>query len=144
MQVEGTFDPEAAARAIGQGKPRVIDIFRRAWSQKLLRYESLLIQDDGTPLVMYFSPLTVADEEVAFKAEGDSTVSYTDRSLTLLVQKARDADGKPLFASTDIPYLKTEVHHQIIKHAIGFMYTVGRMSIAEAEEAIKKSPDSAS
>lgn len=131
------FDRDAAERAIGQGRPRVIDVIRRAFSSTAQPYTTPFLGDDGQPIVLYFSPLTMADIEAIRAMEADKSLSATVQDIKLLILKARDKDGKPAFLETDLPLLLSDVHHSVVRDMVTFAYTIGAISAPEAKDALK-------
>jgi hypothetical protein len=86
------------------------------------RFPYTLKGRDGKPFaIIYFSPLTLAQrEDVDQKAkhlDGDS-VGW---SILLLISKARDIDGSPVFEMGDFDTLKSEVPSKVIQEMVAFM-----------------------
>ena len=66
-----------------------------------------ILLDSGEEVVMYVTPLTAAQRERAKKdARSDDPGAF---ALQLLVKKAMDSNGRPLFNPGDIAILKNEV-----------------------------------
>lgn len=62
---------------------------------------------DGTEFEFYCTPLTMAERERAQKtANSDDATAF---ALQLLIQKAKDENGEPLFRAGEIAELKNEV-----------------------------------
>jgi len=84
---------------------RFIDRLRKAARLDPVKKEVML--ESGEEVVMYVSPLTAAERERAKKdARSDDPNAF---ALQLLVRKAKDANGSPLFNQGDIAPLKNEV-----------------------------------
>ena len=84
---------------------RFIDKLRKAARLEPTKKEVLL--DSGDEVVLYVSPLTAAERERAKKdARSDDPNAF---ALQLLVRKAKDSNGQPLFTPGDVAVLKNEV-----------------------------------
>ena len=87
------------------GATRFIDKLRKAARLDPVKKEVLL--DSGEEVVMYVTPLTAAERERAKKdARSDDPGAF---ALQLLIQKARDSNGRPPFTPGDVAILKNEV-----------------------------------
>jgi hypothetical protein len=87
------------------GATRFIDKLRKAARLDPVKKEILL--DSGEEVVMYVTPLTAAERERAKKdARSDDPNAF---ALQLLVRKAKDGNGRPLFSPGDAAILKNEV-----------------------------------
>ena len=66
-----------------------------------------IILDSGEEVVMYITPLTAAERERAKKdARSDDPGAF---ALQLLIRKAKNGSGQPLFTPGDAAVLKNEV-----------------------------------
>ena len=66
-----------------------------------------IILDSGEEVVMYVTPLTAAERERAKKdAKSDDPGAF---ALQLLIRKAKNGSGQPLFTPGDAAVLKNEV-----------------------------------
>lgn len=84
---------------------RFIEKLKKAARLEPAKKEIML--DSGDEVVMYVSPLTAAERERAKKdARSDDPGAF---ALQLLVRKARDSNGNPLFGPGDVAALKNEV-----------------------------------
>mgnify|MGYP001354669394 FL=1 len=82
-----------------------LDRLRKAANLELSKREVIL--SDGSTFEMYVSPLTMAEREIAQKrAKSDDINLY---ALQLLITKAKDENGNPLFRAGEIDVLKNEV-----------------------------------
>jgi hypothetical protein len=80
---------------------RAIDRLRSAVSMEAT--ERVVTLPDGSPFSFWMTPLTLAERQRAQKAaKGDDT----DFVLQLLVSKARDENGQPLFVPAEIVELR--------------------------------------
>lgn len=69
------------------------------------------VDDKGTPLVVYWKPLTLAERESLY-TNGELTLSSY---VNVLVKKALDASGEKMFSLEDAPKLRTAVESSIIQ-----------------------------
>ena len=84
---------------------RFIDKLKKAARLEPAKKEVML--DSGEEVVMYVTPLTAAERERAKKdARSEDPGAF---ALQLLIRKARDENGMPLFAPGDAAVLKNEV-----------------------------------
>ena len=87
------------------GATRFIDKLKKAARLDPVKKEVEL--ESGDIVVMYVTPLTAAERERAKKdARTDDPGEF---ALQLLVRKARNGNGQPLFTPGDISVLKNEV-----------------------------------
>lgn len=135
----------AAAEKLGTMKRRPIDLIRQAFSTKMTSIEIPEWPDEnGKPLVFYFGPMTAADMDVLGQVfDKESNIPQIDRDLILLVHKARDADGKPMFLDVDKTYLKTSTFVTVLRRLLNFMWIGPAVSVEEAKDEIKNVDGSA-
>ena len=87
---------------------RFIDRLRKAARLEPVKKEIVLAT--GDEVVMYVTPLTAAERDRARKnARSDDANAF---ALQLLLSKARDEDGSPLFAPGDVAALRNEVRDE--------------------------------
>ena len=87
------------------GATRFIDKLRK--SARLDPVKKDITLDSGDEVVMYVTPLTAAERDRAKKdARSDDPGAF---ALQLLIQKAKDSNGRPLFTPGDAAVLKNEV-----------------------------------
>ena len=87
---------------------RFIDRLRKAARLEPVKKEIVLAS--GDEVVMYVTPLTAAERDRARKnARSDDANAF---ALQLLLNKARDEDGTPLFAPGDVAALRNEVRDE--------------------------------
>jgi hypothetical protein len=73
---------------------------------------------DGTPVTVHFGRLTSGDlSRATAEAEQDLFL----RNLKLLIAKAEDAEGKPLFASGDLHVLREQADYAVLARVIAFL-----------------------
>ena len=84
---------------------KFIDRLRKAARLEPVKKEIVLAS--GDEVVMYVTPLTAAERDRARKnARSDDANAF---ALQLLLSKAKDQDGSPLFAPGDVAALRNEV-----------------------------------
>ena len=84
---------------------RAIDRLRKAANLEPVKKEVEL--SDGSVFEMWVAPLTMAERERAQKqAKSDDATAF---ALQLLINKAKDETGQPLFKFGEIDVLKNEV-----------------------------------
>ena len=84
---------------------RFIDKLKSAARLEPVKKEIIL--DNGDEVVMYVTPLTAAERERAKKdARSEDPGAF---ALQLLIKKAKDSGGRPLFTPGDAAVLKNEV-----------------------------------
>jgi len=84
---------------------RALDRLKKA--ANLLPVKKVVMLSDGTEFEFYCTPLTMAERERAQKNAGSEEA--TAFAMQLLVEKAKDENGQPLFRSGEIAELKNEV-----------------------------------
>ena len=87
------------------GATRFIDKLKKA--ARLDPVKKDIVLESGDEVVMYVTPLTAAERDRAKKdARSDDPGAF---ALQLLIQKARDSNGRPLFTPGDVAVLKNDV-----------------------------------
>ena len=87
---------------------RFIDRLRKAARLEPVKREITLASGDD--VVMWVTPLTAAERDRARKnARSDDANAF---ALQLLISKAKDQDGSPLFAPGDVAALRNEVRDE--------------------------------
>ena len=87
------------------GASRFIDKLKKAARLEPVKKEVKL--ESGDTVTMYVTPLTAAERERAKKdSRSDDPGEF---AMQLLVRKARNGNGQPLFTPGDISVLKNEV-----------------------------------
>ena len=87
---------------------RFIDRLRKAARLEPVKKEIVLAS--GDVVVIYVTPLTAAERDRARKnARSDDANAF---ALQLLLNKAKDEDGTPLFAPGDVAALRNEVRDE--------------------------------
>jgi hypothetical protein len=123
---------------------RAIDVIR---AKSALERRKIVVPEWG--LTFYFGKMTVADMEAvdARRKEGEE-MTHQHRNMVLLVAKAQDEDGTPMFGMGDIMFLKSEADFVVLQRVVNFMFESAYQSI-EAEvdgkkKEIESNPPSAS
>ena len=87
------------------GATRFIDKLKKA--ARLEPVKKTIQLGSGEEVVMYVTPLTVSERERAKKdARSEDPGAF---ALQLLIKKAKDSNGVPLFTPGDVAVLKNEV-----------------------------------
>ncbi|HEY2825253.1 MAG TPA: hypothetical protein VGI83_06885 [Gemmatimonadales bacterium] len=118
-------------------EPRAIDRIRQKFTSAL---RPLVIPELGE--TYYFGPLVAADMDAVRKSVEGKDVDEATLNLNLLVEKAMDAAGHPLFQAGDIEHLKRNLDWAVLQRIIGFMYqsTLTPMEAVKAVEASDPNP----
>lgn len=117
---------------------RAIDIINRATDHTVRSIEV----PEWNGLKLYFTPLTTADMQVA-GSQGKDTEDHHDRNIRLLINKAMDEQGKPLFRQGDAHHLK-QANYEVLQRVIGFMYETAFTKVEDAQKAVEGNPSSTS
>lgn len=118
--------------------PRAIDRIIGAFSTKMWHIDV----PEWDNLRIYFTALTTADVQI-IEANAASVTDAQDRNLLLLIHKARDEQGKPLFTSGDIVALKNMARFDVVKRVTAFMYTCGSLTVEQAKDEVGNASSSA-
>lgn len=96
------------------GAMRAIDRLRKAANFEPIK--QVVTLGNGDDLEFYVTPLTAAEREKAQRnAKSDSANDY---ALQLLILKARDASGQPIFKPGEAALLKEEIEDEILQQMI--------------------------
>jgi hypothetical protein len=135
----------AAAAQLGTAKRRPIDLIRQAFSTKMEKIEIPEWPDEnGQPMAFYFGPMTAADLDILTPYfDKESKIPQIDKDLTLLVYKARDANGQQMFLDVDKPLLKTTALIHVLRRLLNFMWLGPALTVEEAKDEIKNGDGSA-
>ena len=120
----------AAAAASTATSIRAIDRLRKAANFEPIRQSVTLA--NGEEFEFYVKPLTAAERE---KAQKNSKFA-NEFGVQVLVLKAEDAEGQPLFAVGEAAILKQEIEDEVLQKMI---LCVLRPNGTEEEEADSKS-----
>lgn len=94
------------------GSMRAIDLLRKAANFEPIRQVVALA--DGEEFEFWVTPLTAAEREKAHKnAKGSNDVG-----VQLLILKAEDSEGQPIFKPGDSAVLKQEIEDEILQKMI--------------------------
>lgn len=109
------------------GTTRLIDKLVKAARLDPIKREVQL--DSGDWIVFYVTPLTAAERERAKKdAKSEDPTQF---ALQLLVRKAQDDNGQPLFAPGDIAVLKNSVRDSDLQKLL-----LAVIGVEDGEEAM--------
>lgn len=114
---------------------RPIDRIRRAF-----RRDAEKVAVPEWEMDVYFHPLTIADQQAVASIVRRETGKESDpmeENIQLLILKARDEQGKPLFVGGDAHFLKTEADARVINRVSTLMYLSGSLSQKEAKDAVE-------
>lgn len=112
---------------------KAIDRFRAAFSARKRRVVVCGVE-------AFFSPLTTQDLDDVKVREPRSD---EERNLYLLIMKAHDGEGKPLFDWADVGTLRSQVAVADLRELLEALYGVS-VSVEEAEKELGKTPASTS
>ena len=87
---------------------KALDRLKKA--ENLVPAKKTVILGDGSEFEFYCSPLTMAERERAQKNAGNEDASVF--ALQLMITKAQDESGQPLFKAAEIAELKNEVRDE--------------------------------
>lgn len=122
-------------------RPRAIDQIRSAYYRTRHRMEvAAWADDEGKPLEVFFTAVTPAEvAELNKRMEVLPGSTAEDRHIAMLLMKARDDVGKPLFQPGDAPALKTESFWGTLIDVVNEMYALGTTpTLAAAKELLTK------
>ena len=113
---------------------KALDKLKKAVSMKPQRRATEL--PDGSELEWFMTPLTLAERSKAQKQA--KTDDATDFALQLLVSKARDENGTPLFSQGDIADLRNMLPASLVE---SLMLQLIAEDQQEEDETTSKSPE---
>jgi hypothetical protein len=96
----------------------------------------------GAELPIYVTPITLAQRKMAAKNAGGEDDQLA-LNLQLLVMKAKDENGQPLFTVGQLPELRNEVDAGLVAELIGKIYA-GRQADDVEDVVEAPSPKSSS
>lgn len=99
--------------------------------------------EDGIPLEVWFTPLTGHDIEALNKRQ-DKNSSDAEYLIDIMILKAMDDEGKPLFAFGDKEALLSSAHYATVYRIAQAIQTRFTLPIENVEAAKKKLPESQS
>lgn len=85
---------------------------------------------------LFFGPLTTADMEAVEERNPKNTY---DRNIVLLIHKAKDSEGKPLFGMGDKTYLRVEGDFVVLQRIISFMFGT-TFDLDAAKKEVEENP----
>lgn len=70
----------------------------------------------GAPLVIHYDPLTVAErDKIRRRADGIDDTGTLEYLVRVIILKAKDPDGRPLFKNVDRHILLTQADERIVR-----------------------------
>src|SRR5262249_16716677 len=136
--VSADLNAGTPAVSTAQTSLRAIDRIRAAFAQRSWPFELPEYPDEnGKPMVWHFFPLTTADIDAALIGVKDGEITAHEKNVRILIAKARDENGQPLFNSGDFYTLMNNVPFRTLVRATDFMYACGCLSVREAEDELK-------
>ena len=114
---------------------KALDRMKKAVSMKPQRRATEL--PDGSELEWFMTPLTLAERARAQKQS--KTDDATDFALQLLVSKAKDQNGIPMFSAGDIAELRNELPASLVEALM--LQLIAEEQQEEEEEASSKSAE---
>ena len=94
---------------------RAVDLLKNKFGVSQL-YKHDVKQDDEIILTIYWHPLTIAERESIQKKTG--TDDTNDYALQMMIEKALDKDGNPLFARADKATFMNQVDPAVITKVV--------------------------
>jgi hypothetical protein len=107
---------------------KALDRLKRA--ANLVPTKRVVELHDGSEFEFWCSPLTMAEREKAQKQAGSDEA--TAFALQLLIQKAKDENGQPLFRAGELAELKNEVRDEDLQ-ALMLAVITGDKNVDEEE-----------
>jgi hypothetical protein len=140
MQADMPISEDQVIQGASKG-PRAIDIMRSRAASDRRMIESTQLGG----LRFYFARLTYADLEFIDTMKPKTSF---ERSLMMLIHKAQDENGMPVFQMGDLYYLQNEIPFQPLSEVVEFMWASSQPlteeSIKKAEAEIEANPSSGS
>jgi hypothetical protein len=119
--------------------PRAIDLIRQRYAAAR---RALVVPEWG--LTLYATPFTTNDLERASvaSAPGAPEESVYLRNLRVLVLKATDAEGQPVFTGGDLHYLAHEADLAVVQRVIDWIMAPAIASLEAAKAVVDADPSS--
>lgn len=119
--------------------PRAIDQIRARYAAAR---RALVVPE--WDLTLYATPFTTSDLERASvaSAAGAPEESVYTRNLRVLILKATDADGQPLFSSGDLHFLAHEADLAVVQRVIDWIMAPAIASLEAAKAVLDADPSS--
>jgi hypothetical protein len=126
------------ASPFGNGK-RAIDLLK-AESNMSEPVRHVMKFPSGAELPIFTTPVTLAQRKMAARNAGDPDDQLAI-NLQLLVLKAKDENGQPLFTAGELPELRNAVDAGLVAELIGKIYE-GKPTDDEEEDVASPKPSS--
>lgn len=119
---------------------RAIDLLKAESNLQRLKLHRLTFAS-GATLDMYSTPVTLAERrQAAENAKSDETLEI---NLGLLILKAKDANGQPLFAPGDLAQLRRSVSAEHVADLVNGLYSTPPLEEDEAADVKPSAGNSA-
>ncbi|QQG31339.1 putative tail assembly chaperone [Cyanophage S-2L] len=118
---------------------RAIDLLKAESNLQTLK-RHLITFRSGATLEMYTTPVTLAERRQA--AENAKSDEQLEVNLGLLILKAKDANGQPLFAPGDLAQLRRSVSAEYVADLVNALYSTPALDEGEASDPKPSSPSS--
>tara|TARA_R100000781_G_scaffold112959_1_gene80718 strand:- start:488 stop:847 length:360 start_codon:yes stop_codon:yes gene_type:complete len=89
-----------------------VDLLRGKFGVSQL-YQHEVVKNGETVLTVYWNPLTIAERESIQKKTGSEDAN--DFALALMIEKAKDKDGKRIFNDGDKVILRREIEAAVLQ-----------------------------
>lgn len=73
---------------------------------------------EGNPLVIHYRPMNLKQQDAIYKHVADNSL---ESLVETLIQRSRDADGKPMFRAVERSELMTQVDPKVIERIVSEM-----------------------
>jgi len=118
---------------------RAIDLLKQESNLQALKHHRITFRS-GAVLDMYSTPVTLAERRQA--AENAKSDEQLEINLGLLIIKAKDANGQPLFAPGDLALLRRSVSAEYVSDLINALYSAPALDEGEDPAPKPSSPSS--
>jgi hypothetical protein len=118
---------------------RALDRLKAAVSMAAVRKAVKL--PDGSEFEFWMTPLTLAQRAKAQKVSGDDATAF---ALQLLVTKATDESGVPLFVQAELAELRNALPAKVVDELMLQLLDAGKKDEDEEEDELDPKPSSRS
>jgi hypothetical protein len=115
---------------------RAIDLLKAESNLQTLKRHRITFPS-GAVLDMFSTPVTLAERRQA--AENAKSDEQLEINLGLLILKAKDANGQPLFAPGDLAMLRRSVSAEYVAELVNGLYSAPPLDEEDGGEAAPKS-----
>jgi len=118
---------------------RAVELLRNKFGVRQLYKHEVKVEGEVV-LEVYWHPLTIAEREsIQKKSNAHGSEDASDFALSLMIEKALDADGKRLFSDGDRAALRRDVEANILQDIQLAMLSSGTEQRVEEAKADLKS-----